>query len=67
MQLRMSPGGGIPRSWRSTPDPPPSSATVTMAERFSVYCFSPRSMVDKPWPPPMTATLGPWERGTRYS
>ena len=35
-QLRMSPGGGIPKSCRSTPEPPPSSATVTMAVRLLV-------------------------------
>ena len=31
MQLRMSPTGAMPSSWRSLPDEPPSSATVTTA------------------------------------
>ena len=31
MQLRISPGGRMPSSSRSVPEPPPSSATVTMA------------------------------------
>ena len=35
-QLRISPGGSIPRSCRSRPEPPPSSATVTMAVIFFV-------------------------------
>ena len=59
MQWRMSPGGGMPMSRRSTPDPPPSSATVTTAVRFRVYFFKPRSMVDSPVPPPMAVILGP--------
>ena len=59
MQWRMSPGGGIPISLRSMPEPPPSSATVTTAVRFLVYFFSPRSMVERPVPPPMATILGP--------
>ena len=62
MQLRMSPGGGIPKSSRSTPEPPPSSATVTMAVRSSVYSFSPRRMADRPCPPPRAAMAGPFRR-----
>ena len=34
MQLRMSPTGGMPSCSRSTPDEPPSSATVTIAVRL---------------------------------
>ncbi len=71
MQWRMSPGGGIPMSRRSTPEPPPSSATVTTAVRFLVYFFSPRSMVDSPVPPPMAVIFGPrshcWVLGTGSS
>ena len=62
MQWRMSPGGGMPRSCRSLPEPPPSSATVTMAVRFLVWLFRPRSMVDSPVPPPMATTRGPCSR-----
>ena len=35
-QLRMSPGGSTPSSRRSTPELPPSSATVTMAVRLEL-------------------------------
>ena len=49
----------MPRSCRSIPEPPPSSATVTMAVRLRVRLFSPRSMVDSPVPPPMATILGP--------
>ena len=59
MQWRMSPGGGMPMSRRSIPEPPPSSATVTTAVRFFVYFFGPRSMVDRPVPPPTATILGP--------
>ena len=39
MQLRTSPGGGMLRSARSIPEPPPSSATVTTAVMFSDCLF----------------------------
>ena len=52
----------MPKSCRSFPEPPPSSATVTMAVRFFVWLFSPRSMVDRPVPPPMATTRGPCSR-----
>ncbi len=48
MQLRMSPTGGMPSSSRSTPDEPPSSATVTTAVRLLVCSLSPRSSVGQP-------------------
>ncbi len=59
MQLRMSPTGGIPSSVRSTPDDPPSSATVTTAVRLLVCSLSPRSSVDSPVPPPIATIRGP--------
>ena len=62
MQLRTSPGGGMPRSARSIPLPPPSSATVTMAVMLRESFFSPRSMVESPVPPPMTAIRGSYRR-----
>ena len=62
MQLRTSPGGGMPRSWRSMPLPPPSSATVTMAVMLRESFFRPRSMVESPVPPPITAIRGSCKR-----
>ena len=41
MQLRMSPTAGIPSSSRSTPDDPPSSATVTTAVRLRGVLLEP--------------------------
>src|ERR1051325_8451874 len=68
MQLRMSPGGSIPNSLRSTPELPPSSVTVTIAPgsllahapSASTYDFSPRNSVDRPVPPPMATMFSPW-------
>ena len=62
MQLRMSPTGGMPSYSRSTPDEPPSSATVTMAVRLLVCSLRPRSRVDRPVPPPMATIRGPRAR-----
>ena len=62
MQLRMSPTGGIPSSVRSTPDEPPSSATVTIAVRLLVCSLRPRSSVDRPVPPPIATIRGPRAR-----
>lgn len=45
----------MPKSSRSMPLPPPSSATVTMAVMLRESFFNPRSMVESPVPPPMTA------------
>ena len=59
MQLRRSPGGITPSSRRSRPDDPPSSATVTIAVRLSVYSFSPRSSTESPVPPPRQTIRGP--------
>ena len=53
MQLRMSPTAGIPSWVRSTPDEPPSSATVTTAVRLEVCSLRPRSSVESPVPPPI--------------
>ena len=55
----MSPGGSIPRSALSFPEPPPSSPTVTIAVILLVYNLSPLNIVDKPVPPPITTILGP--------
>ena len=57
-QSRASPGGSIPRSCRSMPLPPPSSAIVTIAVMSRTCRFSPRSMVDSPWPPPIATIRG---------
>jgi len=62
MQFLMSPTAGMPSSSRSTPDDPPSSATVTMAVRLLVCSLRPRNRVDKPVPPPMATILGPRAR-----
>ncbi len=40
MQLRMSPGGSICNSSRRRPELPPSSETVTIAERLSIQISS---------------------------
>src|ERR1035437_9584893 len=56
---RKSPGGRIRYSSRSLPDDPPSSATVTMADRLEVYVFRPRSSELRPVPPPMATMRGP--------
>ena len=48
--MRISPGGKTPISRRNRPDDPPSSATVTIAVIFVLYCFKPRSNVDSPVP-----------------
>ena len=40
MQLRMSPGGSICSSSRRRPELPPSSETVTIAERLSIHIGS---------------------------
>ena len=37
MQLRMSPGGSMLKSWRKRPDEPPSSVTVTTAARSEMW------------------------------
>ena len=62
MQLRMSPTGGMPSSSRSTPDEPPSSATVTTAVRLLVCSLRPRRSVDRPVPPPIATIRGPRAR-----
>ena len=62
MQLRMSPTAGIPSSVRSTPDEPPSSATVTTAVRFDVCSLRPRRSADRPVPPPIATMRGPRAR-----
>ena len=69
MQLRMSPGGSICSSSRKRPELPPSSETVTIADRFSIHdsasscfptsCFNPASSVESPVPPPMATRLRP--------
>ncbi len=56
------PTAGIPSSVRSTPDEPPSSATVTTAVRFDVCSLRPRSSVERPVPPPIATTRGPRAR-----
>ena len=76
MQLRRSPGGSMLKSWRSRPDDPPSSVTVTTAARSEIWqgtCVgqsgkatwrrSPRSNVESPVPPPMATTRRAAEGG----
>ena len=55
----MSPGGKTPISSRSLPEEPPSSATVTIAVIFALYCFKPLNKVDNPVPPPIVTIFGP--------
>ena len=62
MQLRMSPTAGTPRTSRSAPDEPPSSATVTTAVRLLVCSLRPRSRTDSPVPPPIATIRGPRAR-----
>ena len=59
MQLRRSPGAITPRSRRSRPEEPPSSATVTIAVMLSLYSLSPRSSTESPVPPPRQTMRGP--------
>src|SRR5215469_1764246 len=75
MQLRMSPGGNILNSFRSRPLDPPSSLTVTTAQRSRIEgepalagvdsagegtnFLSPLSKVDRPVPPPIATTRRP--------
>src|SRR5205814_10685786 len=74
-QLRMSPGGSMFNSLRKRPLEPPSSLTVTTAERSRMmgkstssqaisvgeraYRFRPFSRVERPVPPPMATTRRP--------
>ena len=60
IQFRISPGGSIPKSSLKSPEPPPSSATVTIAVILLVYCLRPLSIVESPVPPPITTILGPF-------
>src|SRR5215510_5690617 len=66
MQLRMSPGGNICSSSRRRPELPPSSETVTIADKDSIESsslraptklFNPASSEDKPVPPPIATSL----------
>src|SRR5579863_8344778 len=75
MQARMSPGGSMLNSLRNRPLEPPSSLTVTTAQRSEIsgfgglrevrstegptYCFRPFKSVDKPVPPPIATTRKP--------
>src|SRR5215469_422258 len=72
MQFRMSPGGSMLNSFRSRPEEPPSSLTVTTAERSQITGpaaavdrisagvatkrFRPFSSVERPVPPPIATT-----------
>jgi len=49
----------MPRSRRSSPELPPSSAIVTTAVRLLVWTFRPRSSAARPLPPPTATTRGP--------
>ena len=64
-QFLKSPRGGKPNSRLSIPELPPSSATVTNADRLSENAFSPLRSTDKPVPPPIATIHGPlrWEPG----
>src|ERR1700690_1869005 len=75
MQFRMSPGGNMLSSLRKRPLEPPSSLTVTTAERSHIsglsdfaegrsaeeltYHFNPLSRVERPVPPPIATTRKP--------
>src|SRR5579864_2097369 len=78
MQLRMSPGGSMLNSLRRRPLEPPSSLTVTTAQRSRMTgasgevdnsvsgvptnFFSPLSRVERPVPPPIATTRRPRSR-----
>src|SRR6267154_269878 len=78
MQLRISPGGSMLSSLRRRPLEPPSSLTVTTAQRSRITgepggavaisagvrakCLSPLSRVERPVPPPMATTRRPRSR-----
>src|SRR3954451_15097128 len=55
--LRRSPGAGTPRSRRSRPDDPPSSATVTIAVIEAAYSRAARNVTASPCPPPNATTF----------
>src|SRR5436190_16620477 len=55
--MRRSPGGSRPRSRRSRPDEPPSSATVTSAVGSTPTRRSAARVTERPWPPPTATTL----------
>src|SRR6266568_3412629 len=57
--IRRSPGGRTPKSRRSRPLDPPSSATVTIAVRSSVTRRRADSDAARPCPPPSATALGP--------
>src|SRR5262249_21795951 len=68
MQLRISPGGNICNSSRKRPELPPSSETVTIADRLSIQIrssvlltrvFRPASGVESPVPPPIATRFWP--------
>ena len=56
--LRRSPGAGTPRSRRSRPDDPPSSATLTTAVIDAAYSRAARNVTASPCPPPSATTVG---------
>src|SRR5215510_50848 len=56
--IRRSPGWSTPKSRRSTPLDPPSSATVTMAVSWRVTRRSADREANSPWPPPSATTRG---------
>ena len=73
-QLRTSPGGRTPNSWRSLPELPPSSVTVTTAvivsfdtgPVFADCWHSPSRTAGRPVPPPSATIRGgadTWSRG----
>src|SRR5262249_13754513 len=55
--IRRSPGGSTPNSWRSRPDDPPLSATVTIAVTSSVTRRRADKDAARPCPPPNATTL----------
>ena len=55
--IRRSPGGSTPNSWRSRPEDPPSSATVTIAVTSGVTRRRADSDAASPCPPPSATTL----------
>ncbi len=57
--LRRSPGAGTPKSRRSRPVEPPSSATLTTAVISPAYARTPRNVIASPCPPPSATTFGP--------
>src|SRR5207247_692363 len=64
-QRRRSPGAGTPKSRRSRPEDPPSSATLTTPVIVPAYSRAACNTTESPCPPPSATTAGPSRRNSR--